>query len=452
MPSSVAARAAIILVLSVFLSAALSPAAADGRLPPAAPVDAPVDVPPDARPDAQVVEDARGFVFDILSANRAAATEAAWRRGGVTPEAFLAALSAEAAAGDASAAQRACAALNALPDADLTLFEPALLVEPALPTDPALPGRPGALTAACRDALLARVAAHWGPPAALAPARVSRSGIGAKTSAGPWPRPDPNLEPCPGNPEALGVHRVLEVETRGGGAYGTVEGFPPLPLEMGEIVLTFDDGPSPVTTRRVLDALDHHCTKAGFYMIGRNMRAHPEIVADVYRRGHLLASHTSSHAYLRRISHAGGIDQIERGLRDARETLALMPRVAALGHRSFEVAPFFRFPGLENTPALIDHLKAADMVIFSCDICTRDWRRMPADDWLRETLSLIESRGRGIVIMHDIQRKTAAKLPELLDALAERNFRIVHVVPKDGRALQPLDAKARVSLDREGAM
>src|ERR1035438_2449463 len=84
-------------------------------------------------------------------------------------------------------------------------------------------------------------------------------------------------EPCPGNPDALGTERVPNVDAASTPRVGR-KSFPAtLALQRKELVLTFDDGPWPTTTPKVLDALKHECVRATFFLVGRNVAAHPEI-------------------------------------------------------------------------------------------------------------------------------------------------------------------------------
>jgi len=69
--------------------------------------------------------------------------------------------------------------------------------------------------------------------------------------------------PCPGNPEAIGVSRVLTVNARDYSRLGRMQYHQSLPLDDREVVLTFDDGPLPPYTDRVLETLARHCVKAG---------------------------------------------------------------------------------------------------------------------------------------------------------------------------------------------
>src|SRR5215813_9095205 len=72
---------------------------------------------------------------------------------------------------------------------------------------------------------------------------------------------------------------------------------PPLGPAMGQVALTFDDGPDPEVTPMVLDLLDRHAARASFFCIGRRAAAYPEIVRDIIRRGHSVENHSYQHPY-----------------------------------------------------------------------------------------------------------------------------------------------------------
>ena len=84
--------------------------------------------------------------------------------------------------------------------------------------------------------------------------------------------------PCAGNAEALGTTRVLAVDAATTPRVGLKQFPQTLPLQRKEVVLTFDDGPWPGTTARVLAALAHECAKAAFFLLGRNAAANPALV------------------------------------------------------------------------------------------------------------------------------------------------------------------------------
>jgi peptidoglycan/xylan/chitin deacetylase (PgdA/CDA1 family) len=75
-----------------------------------------------------------------------------------------------------------------------------------------------------------------------------------------------------------------------------LRGLPPPAQARGEIALTFDDGPDPDVTPRVLDLLDRHEAKASFFCIGTQARAYPSLLRDIVARGHSVENHTDTHA------------------------------------------------------------------------------------------------------------------------------------------------------------
>src|SRR5438105_1054428 len=98
--------------------------------------------------------------------------------------------------------------------------------------------------------------------------------------------------PCPGNADALGTARVLDVDAASTPRVGRKQFPQTLPLAPREVVLTFDDGPWPGTTDRVLDVLRQECVRATFFLIGRNAQAHPQLARRELAEGHTVAHHS----------------------------------------------------------------------------------------------------------------------------------------------------------------
>jgi len=226
-------------------------------------------------------------------------------------------------------------------------------------------------------------------------------------------------EECPGNPDALGVSRLLPVSVKDG-AIGTLSYKKTLDLKDHEVVLTFDDGPIARHTSAVLAALAHECVKATFFTVGTMAVAYPQFLQQEAQAGHTIGTHTWSHQYLNRRHAEGSAElQIAGGLHAAE---------VALGDRASSLSPFFRFPGFGRTRALDQYVEDHGLVAVSVDIVGDDWLLITPDQVLRRTLARLEQRGRGIVLLHDIHGRTAAMLPELLRELKARNFHIVHMV------------------------
>lgn len=241
--------------------------------------------------------------------------------------------------------------------------------------------------------------------------------------------------PCSGAPsgKTLGPARIIEVETQGGGAYGTLQYARSLDLAEKEILFTFDDGPDPVVTPQILDTLDRHCLKATFFFTGLRAERYPELVREVWRRGHTIATHTYSHPNnLRRFAPSYARAQITRG----QEAIAAALQ-GAEDTKEAELAPFFRFPGLNDSARLKAWLAAQDIAVFSCDFGSDDWRRISAWSVYKRTMRNAAYMGRGIVILHDTKTRTASALPMILDELARRGFKAAHM-----RAKKPSDTLA----------
>jgi peptidoglycan/xylan/chitin deacetylase (PgdA/CDA1 family) len=235
---------------------------------------------------------------------------------------------------------------------------------------------------------------------------------------------------CPGNPDALGTERVLAVDVRTTPRVGRKHFPATLPLARKEVVLTFDDGPWPGTTDRVLDALKRECVKVSFFLLGENAAEHPALARRELAEGHTIAHHTFSHRLLDRIPVAQAQAEIERGIA-AVET-------ALYGSRRETLAtPFFRFPGFASSPAVLDWLSQRGIVVFGADLWASDWNPMTPAAELRLVMSRLDAAGGGIVLFHDTKTQTAAMLPAFLRELKRRGYRVVHVVPAGGQSQNP---------------
>jgi peptidoglycan/xylan/chitin deacetylase (PgdA/CDA1 family) len=225
---------------------------------------------------------------------------------------------------------------------------------------------------------------------------------------------------CPAS--ALGTSRVLEVDAATTPRVG-LKHFPStLPLAAKEVVLTFDDGPWPGTTPRVLDALARECVKATFFLIGQNAVAHPELARRELSAGHTVAHHTFAHPLLDHLSAGTAEAEIDRGM--AAVDAALYGAAAAAPR-----TPFFRFPGFASTPDLLGRLEARGIVVFGADLWASDWNHMTPEAELHLTLERLAAAGRGIILFHDTKAQTAAMLPAFLRALKAGGYHVVHVVP-----------------------
>jgi peptidoglycan/xylan/chitin deacetylase (PgdA/CDA1 family) len=230
----------------------------------------------------------------------------------------------------------------------------------------------------------------------------------------------PAAAECPA--DALGTSRVLALDAATAPRVGLKHFSASLPLNDKEVVLTFDDGPWPGTTARVLDTLARECVKATFFLIGQNAAAHPELARRELAEGHTVAHHTWSHLLLDRRPLDAAEAEIDRGM--AAVDTALYGKAAAEPR-----TPFFRFPGFVSTPALLERLEARHIVVFDADFWASDWNPMTPEGELDLTLARLAAAGRGILLFHDTKARTAAMLPAFLRALKAGGYGVVQVVP-----------------------
>jgi len=227
------------------------------------------------------------------------------------------------------------------------------------------------------------------------------------------------------NPNALGVERVVAIDTTGGPGFG-FQNFKAYDfLKDHEVVLTFDDGPWPQNTERVLKALADQCTKAMFFPIGEHAGWHPEILKRDLSAGMTVGSHTWSHKDLTKMSFEDAKAEVEKGI-----------AAVSIASGNKPIAPFFRFPALRMPPEMIKYLASRNVAIMSTDWDTFDFKMRRPEQVVHSAMARLEKHGKGIILMHDFQHATSMAIPELLKQLKAKGFKIVQVVAK--KPLEPL--------------
>ncbi|MGB3488812.1 MAG: polysaccharide deacetylase family protein [Xanthobacteraceae bacterium] len=262
---------------------------------------------------------------------------------------------------------------------------------------------------------LGATSAAWSQTAAAKPAATP-----AAAPAPTTPAPAPAAKAACANPDALGISRIVEIDTTGGPGFG-FEHFKQLDfLRDKEVVLTFDDGPWPHTTPAVLKALADQCTTGIFFAIGKHATYHPEILKQVAAAGHTIGAHTWSHANLngKKMTEQAAKDEIEKGFSAVKWALGSAP------------APFFRFPALQHPPAMVTYLGTRNIAMFSCDIDSFDFKSRNAQQVIDTVMKKLDKLGKGIILMHDFQKHTAEALPELLRRLKAGGYKVVKMRAK----------------------
>jgi peptidoglycan/xylan/chitin deacetylase (PgdA/CDA1 family) len=225
---------------------------------------------------------------------------------------------------------------------------------------------------------------------------------------------------CP-RKDALGTSRILKVDAATTPRVGLKNFSRTLPLADHEVVLTFDDGPWPPTTPRVLAALAQQCVRATFFLIGKPASEHPALVRRIAAEGHSIGSHTWLHRSLMRIDPSETTEEIDHGI----SAIEMALHGTAI---TTQTTPFFRFPGFETTPATLELLQSRGIVVFGTDLWAGDWNFMTPKQELRLLTDRLRIARKGIILLHDPKAQTAAMLPAFLRFLKGNDYRVVHVV------------------------
>jgi peptidoglycan/xylan/chitin deacetylase (PgdA/CDA1 family) len=271
------------------------------------------------------------------------------------------------------------------------------------------------------------IAAAQPPTTAQAPAATTAPAATATPAPAPAARA---ASSCPGNPDALGVSRTVEIDTTGGPGFGFEHFKAHDFLREGEVVLTFDDGPWPKNTPAVLAALAAHCTKAIFFPIGLHATYEPSILKAVAAAGHAVGSHTWCHQDL---SKTKGHCLVN----NKRETVEYDPKdeiekgISAV-HWAVggPTAPYFRFPALRQPQELIEYLGTRNIAIFSADLDSFDFKMRKPEQVRQSVMAKLKKHGKGIVLMHDFQHATAEATMDLLKDLKAGGYKVVFMKPK----------------------
>jgi peptidoglycan/xylan/chitin deacetylase (PgdA/CDA1 family) len=226
---------------------------------------------------------------------------------------------------------------------------------------------------------------------------------------------------CP-RPGTLGTSRILAVDAGTTPRVGS-KNFPQtLPLDDHEVVLTFDDGPWPPTTPKVLAALAHECVRATFFLIGKPASEHPALVRRIAAEGHTIGHHTWMHRSLMQIKPSETTEEIDHGISAVEMALHGVATTTPS-------TPFFRFPGFETTPATLDLLQSRGIVVFGADLWASDWNPMTPKQELKLLIERLNIARKGIILLHDPKAQTAAMVPAFLRYLRDNHYRVVHLVP-----------------------
>jgi peptidoglycan/xylan/chitin deacetylase (PgdA/CDA1 family) len=281
-----------------------------------------------------------------------------------------------------------------------------------------------------RTALALALAISMSAAAASAWAEDAKAPAPAEAQQMPSTFPPITKEKCD-NPDAIGVSRIVAIDTTGAPGFG-FQNFKAYDfLKDHEVVLTFDDGPWPGNTERVLKALTDQCTKAMFMAIGKHAGWHPEILKKDFEAGMTVGTHTWSHKDLTKMSFEEAKAEVEKGI-----------AAVSIASGNKPVAPFFRFPALRMPPEILKYLAKRNIAIMSTDWDTFDFKARRPEQVLRAVQERLTKHGKGILLMHDFQHATSEAMPAILKWMKKNNFKIVQVVAK--KPVEPLPEYVKI--------
>ena len=179
------------------------------------------------------------------------------------------------------------------------------------------------------------------------------------------------------------------------------------------IAFTFDDGPNPTQTPRLLKMLKDRGIKATFFCLGQCVAQSPEVAKQIVKEGHEIANHSWSHPLLSKMGEEAVKDQIDRAHNVIRQTTGVTPTLFRPPYGGFTVRQRTWANGVWNYKTIL------------WDVDSLDWKhRSPAKT---ESIIMSETKKGSIILCHDIHKTTVDAMPATLDALLAKGFKFVTV-------------------------
>ncbi|WP_395745923.1 polysaccharide deacetylase family protein [Prosthecobacter sp.] len=213
-------------------------------------------------------------------------------------------------------------------------------------------------------------------------------------------------EPRPALPDPATLPRFLPPNRKS--VYTRCEVTVPL------IAITFDDGPDPVLTPRLLDLLKQRGIHATFFLVGKNAAAFPDVVRRIVDEGHEVGNHSWSHPLFTQLSK----DSVESQLRRTHDAIVKACGVAPLLYR-----PPYGAVGVSQR-ARIEQTFGYPAILW--DVDPQDWQHPRSAQKVYDRIHS-QTRAGSIILCHDIHETTIAAMPATLDDLTARGYRFATV-------------------------
>ena len=185
--------------------------------------------------------------------------------------------------------------------------------------------------------------------------------------------------------------------------------------EKGTISLTFDDGPDPEVTPRVLDVLREEGVKGSFFVIGRIAEKHPELVQKIVDEGHVVGNHTYNHDYV--FSKGLAEKQVSEGQEVIRNIIGKKPA-------------YFRPPFGVMTPEIASAVKKEKCAIIGWDLRSQDGRIRTKEATIKRVKNNLDKAT--VLLFHDTNPTTPEALREIIHLCKQNGMKIVSVPEQSG--------------------
>lgn len=183
-----------------------------------------------------------------------------------------------------------------------------------------------------------------------------------------------------------------------------------------QVALTFDDGPHPTRSLRILKTLVTRGQRANYFQVGQNAKTWPGISKELSDSQQVVGSHSMTHRNLASLNYQDATDEIRNGDN------------AVEGATGISI-PFFRFPYGASTSALKRFLKEEQVTGFFWNIDSLDWKIKDPVQLFTRVVQKLKQEKRGIMLFHDIHEQTAIAIPHILEELDAQGFQTVVFVP-----------------------
>lgn len=176
-----------------------------------------------------------------------------------------------------------------------------------------------------------------------------------------------------------------------------------------KIAITFDDGPNPNYTEKLLEGLKKRGVKATFFLLGEQVEEYPQIVSDIHQQGHLIGVHSYEHVNFGQIGDAQALEQVQK-------------TKEAIFQVTGEYPDFIRPPYGCWKKELDEQIPLVE-VLWDVDPC--DWATTDADTVVQRILSHVEDGS--VILMHDASKSSVQAALTVIDILEKRGYEFVTV-------------------------